>query len=68
MRAEPFLLTLSPAVLILAACLLAALLAVALALGLLVGRHSGRLEAERGLSDRIETEREDAVKRSRAVL
>lgn len=68
MNPEPVYVALTGASLILAAGLLAALLAVVLALGLLVGRRAGRLEAERGLSDRIAAEREDAVKRSRAVL
>ncbi|MCK7480264.1 MAG: hypothetical protein M0C28_25620 [Candidatus Moduliflexus flocculans] len=68
MNPEPFNVALTSASLILAAGLLAALLAVVLTLGLLVGRRAGRLEAERGLADRIAAEREDAVKRSRAVL
>jgi len=46
----------------------AALLALGLYLGLALGRKTGRLEAERGLPDRLSAEREDAVKRSRAVL
>jgi predicted Holliday junction resolvase-like endonuclease len=37
-------------------------------LGLALGRRTGRLEAERELPDRLEAEREDAIKRSRAVL
>ena len=37
-------------------------------LGLALGRRRGRLEAERDLPDRLEAEREDAVKRSRAVV
>lgn len=37
-------------------------------LGIALGRRGGRLEAERDLPDRLEAEREDAVKRSRAVL
>lgn len=68
MNPEPYYLALTGATLILAAGLLAALLAIVLALGLLVGRRAGRLEAERGLAERIAEEREDAVKRSRAVL
>jgi predicted Holliday junction resolvase-like endonuclease len=68
MNPEPYYLALTGASLVLAAGLLAALLAVVLALGLLVGRRAGRLEAERGLAERILAEREDAVKRSRAVL
>ncbi|MBL8965815.1 MAG: hypothetical protein JNG85_02330 [Spirochaetaceae bacterium] len=53
-----------------AAAILAAavLLALALLLGLALGRRSGRLEAERGLAGRVAAERDDAVKRSRAVL
>lgn len=68
MNPEPYFLPLTNSTLILSAGLLAALLIVVLALGLLVGRRAGRLEAERGLPDRIALEREDAVKRSRAVL
>jgi len=68
MNPEPYYIALEPAALVLAAGLLAALLAVVLALGLLVGRRTGRMEAERGLEDRIASEREDAIKRSRAVL
>lgn len=68
MNPAPYYLALTPAVLGLAFGLLAALVVVVLALGLLIGRRTGRLEAERGLSDRIQAEREDAVKRSRAVL
>lgn len=37
-------------------------------LGLALGRRNGRLEAERDLPDRLASEREDAVKRSRAVV
>lgn len=37
-------------------------------LGLALGRRNGRLEAERELPDRLVSEREDAVKRSRAVV
>jgi predicted Holliday junction resolvase-like endonuclease len=46
----------------------AALIALGLYLGASLGKRSGRLEAERGLPDRLASEREDAVKRSRAVL
>jgi predicted Holliday junction resolvase-like endonuclease len=46
----------------------AALLALGLFLGLRLGRRAGRIEAERGLPGRVAAEREDAVKRSRAVL
>lgn len=46
----------------------AALAACALFLGLALGRRAGRLEAERALPGRIGAEREDAVRRSRAVL
>jgi predicted Holliday junction resolvase-like endonuclease len=46
----------------------AALIAFGIYVGARLGRRSGRLEAERGLSDRLASEREDAVKRSRAVL
>ncbi|MDP2792379.1 MAG: Holliday junction resolvase-like protein [Rectinemataceae bacterium] len=37
-------------------------------LGLALGRRNGRLEAERELPDRLASERDDAVKRSRAVI
>ena len=37
-------------------------------LGLSLGRRTGRMDAEKGLPDRLEAEREDAVKRSRAVV
>ena len=37
-------------------------------LGLALGKRNGRLEVERELPDRLVTEREDAVKRSRAVI
>ena len=33
-----------------------------------MGKRTGRLEVERGLSDRLAAERDDAVKRSRAVV
>jgi predicted Holliday junction resolvase-like endonuclease len=57
------------AYLIAAAVILAlAILALGLFLGLKLGRRSGRLEAERGLPGRLVAERDDAVKRSRAVL
>jgi predicted Holliday junction resolvase-like endonuclease len=46
----------------------AALMAFGLYLGSRLGRRAGRLEAERGLPGRLASEREDAVKRSRAVL
>ena len=36
--------------------------------GLALGRRTGRLEAERGLPARLTEEREDAVRRSRAVI
>lgn len=45
-----------------------ALSVLALLLGLSLGRRSGRLEAERGLPERLRAERDDAVKRSRAVI
>jgi hypothetical protein len=51
-----------------AAIIAALLVAVGLYLGMALGRRSGRLEAERGLPDRLVAERGDAVKRSRAVL
>ena len=44
------------------------LLVIGLWLGLRLGRRAGRLEAERGLPDRLASERDDAVRRSRAVL
>ena len=55
-------------ILTLAALLCALLLAFGLWLGLKLGRRSGKLESERGLPDRLASEREDAVRRSRAVL
>jgi predicted Holliday junction resolvase-like endonuclease len=54
--------------LVLAAAIGLALLVLGLWLGLRLGRRSGRLEAERGLDDRVASERGDAVRRSRAVL
>lgn len=44
------------------------LFALGLFLGLSLGRRNGRLESERDLSGRLEAEREDAVRRSRAVV
>jgi predicted Holliday junction resolvase-like endonuclease len=44
------------------------LLVLGLYLGLRIGKRAGRLEAERGLPERLAAERGDAVKRSRAVL
>jgi predicted Holliday junction resolvase-like endonuclease len=61
-------LTLPVAVLVFAALALAALLVLVLILGLALGRRAGRLEVERGLPARLASERDDAVKRSRAVL
>lgn len=55
-------------VVVLAAIALVLLFALGLRLGLRLGKRSGRLEAEAGLPARIEAEREDAVRRSRAVL
>lgn len=46
----------------------AVLLAAALFAGAALGRRTGRLEAERQLPDMVDAERQDAVKRSRAVL
>lgn len=37
-------------------------------LGIALGRRAGRLEAEKDLPDRLEAERDDAVRRSRAVV
>jgi predicted Holliday junction resolvase-like endonuclease len=54
--------------LVLAFVLAAALLAFGLYLGLRLGKRAGKLEAERGLPGRMAAERDDAVKRSRAVL
>jgi len=54
--------------LVVAILVAAALLAFGLYLGLRLGRRAGRLEAERGLPGRLLTERDDAVRRSRAVL
>ena len=53
---------------VVAAILAAAFVALGLYAGLRLGRRSGRLEAERALPGRIAAERDDAVKRSRAVL
>lgn len=47
---------------------LVALVVLLFLLGLSLGRRKGRLEAERDLETRIAKEREDAVKRSRAVM
>jgi len=47
---------------------LAALVILLFLLGLSFGRRRGRLEAERDLEARVGKEREDAIKRSRAVL
>jgi predicted Holliday junction resolvase-like endonuclease len=44
------------------------LFAVGLLAGLALGKRTGRLEVERGLPDRLAEERDDAVKRSRAVV
>jgi predicted Holliday junction resolvase-like endonuclease len=55
-------------ILVVAALLAAALLVLGLYIGQRLGRRAGRLEAERGLPDRLVAERDDAVKRSRAVL
>lgn len=58
----------NPALLILGAAFLFILFFLGLALGLALGKRGGRLEAEKGLPDRLARERGDAVKRSRAVL
>jgi len=57
-----------PALFILSSVAVAALVVLGLLLGLALGKRTGRLEAERGLPRRVTAEREDAVKRSRAVL
>lgn len=44
------------------------LFAATLFLGLVLGRRNGRLEAQRDLPARLQAERDDAVKRSRAVV
>ncbi|MCE1194893.1 hypothetical protein LWX53_00125 [bacterium] len=44
------------------------LFAVGLLAGLALGRRTGRLEAERGLPERLAAERDDAVKRSRSIV
>ncbi len=44
------------------------LFCLGLFLGLMLGKRGGRLEAEKELPDRLSAEREDAVRRSRAVL
>lgn len=54
--------------LVLAAILVAALFALGLVLGLRLGRRSGRLEVEHTLGERIGAARQDAVRRSRAVI
>jgi len=51
-----------------AGILLLVLFVLGLFLGLRIGRRSGRLETERALPERLAAEREDAVRRSRAVL
>jgi hypothetical protein len=53
---------------VLAVTVAASLLALGIYLGLRLGKRAGRIEAERGLPGRVAAEREDAVKRSRAVL
>lgn len=55
-----------PVALAVALALLAAF--ASLAIGLAVGMLVGRLRAERGIRERVETGRQDAVKRSRAVI
>lgn len=45
-----------------------AIIVLVLLIGLSIGRRRGRLEAERGLPGLLSREREDAVKRSRAVI
>ncbi len=47
---------------------LAALCVLVLLIGLALGRRAGRAEIERELPTRLAAEREDAVRRSRAVL
>jgi len=47
---------------------LLALFVAGIFLGLALGRRAGRLEVEKDLPDRLEAERDDAVKRSRAVV
>lgn len=54
--------------LLLAFALLAGIIILALLLGVRLGRRAGRLEAERGLRDETRAARDDAVRRSRAVL
>ena len=54
--------------LVLAAILVAMLFALGLVLGLRLGRRSGRLEIEHTLTERIGAAREDAIRRSRAVI
>lgn len=54
--------------LVVAVAFAAALIVLGLYLGVRLGKRSGRLEAERGLPDRLALERGDAVRRSRAVL
>jgi len=56
-----------PVTLLLALAALALGLAL-LALGLRIGRRTGRLEAERAMREDTAAARDDAVKRSRAVL
>ncbi len=56
-----------PVTLLLALAALALGLAL-LALGLRIGRRTGRLEAERAMREDTASARDDAVKRSRAVL
>ena len=54
--------------LIAAVLIAAALIVFALYLGLRLGKHSGRLEAERALPERLASERQDALRRSRSIL
>lgn len=54
--------------LILMGTFVALALLAGLAAGLVLGRHRGRRDAESGLSDLVGRERDDAVRRSRAVI
>lgn len=57
-----------PALLVVIVTLLILVAALSLSLGLSLGRRSGRLEAQRSFKDDETAARDDAVKRSRAVL
>ncbi|MCX7023579.1 MAG: hypothetical protein NT080_03045 [Spirochaetes bacterium] len=55
-------------VLVATAVLVACLFAIGVALGMALGRRAGMAEAERDFERKLPSERDDAVKRSRAVI